>query len=135
MPYLPLCFTTPIMTQAHAPIHSLQKLIESNIEVRYTFIAFIMHVPNHTSPNDLNQIFVLFLSKNILLSHVNKIPRLLLFFHTFTNASMIKKTSLLRHLFYYVHIKPIKTLPYLIQTLLIICSLMSTIHTHNIQHT
>ena len=62
MPLIPLQFTTPIITQAHAPIFSPQKLLEFiifNIEVHYTSINFIAHEPTHNYPNDSIQILVL----------------------------------------------------------------------------
>ena len=52
MPYIPLCFPTPIMMQSHAPIHFSQKLIESLI-VKYWHLVhthYLHHTHTQTHP-------------------------------------------------------------------------------------
>ena len=120
MTYIPLCFPIPNTTQAHTPIHSPNKWLESNSDVQYTSIIFITHVPNHHYPNNPNKIFVI--------SYSNLI-------HIFTNIYITTKTRLLRHLFYAVHIKTIQTPRFTdFKKAYVLCSLISTTHTPTVQH-
>ena len=117
MPYLTLCFKTPILTQSHAPIHSPQKLIEYNIDILYTSINFTTHAPAHNYPNDLSKIFVLSIfnycyyhprQENTVLINIWSIP---------SQKHLQFKKILLCHLFYNIHIKTIPTLPSRLQNL------------------
>ena len=135
IPYIPLWFATPIMTQAHALIYSPQKWLESNIDVQYISINFITHATTPHYPNDSVQIFVL-----SLLNHYSAHPRQ-------EKTALIPIWSIPSQIHLWLQKPAFSVTSSMISTLklyypafqttkkLNICSLMSTVHTPTIQQT
>ena len=134
-PNLPLCFIKPIMTHAHAPIHSPHKWLKYNIHVWY-YIIFITYTPTHPYPNYSSKIFVPSLLNNSSCRPRQKNTALILIWSITLQIYLWLQKHTLYVTYYMTPISNLykPRLPHY-KNPCVLFELFSTIHTPTIQHT